>query len=131
MALGVAVGLQPIDLLVWQSFWVQLYCRALHTLATGGIASKKAGCAWAAAVLDSKWKGLVERAQAVREGDRILAMAPAAAADIEATFEFVRYAMDLSNRYEALRSSAAADKPGVRFELCARASGAYLRSPGQ
>ena len=104
MALGVAVRLQPIDLVVSQSFWVQLYCRALHTLATGGIASKKAGCAWAVAVLDSKWKGLVERAQAVREGDPILAMAPAAAADIEATFEFVRYAMDLSNRHEALRS---------------------------
>jgi hypothetical protein len=74
----------------WQAFWVGLYCRILHTLATGAVWSKKASAAWAIAHLDPAWAPLIARAQAVKEGEREDAMSPADPADIAATRAFAR-----------------------------------------
>ena len=93
-----AVDLQPIELAIWQAFWVGLFCRILHTLATGAVASKKAGSLWAMATLDTQWRGLIERALVVRDGDRAAAMLPADPADVAATRDFVRYAIDYADR---------------------------------
>ncbi len=40
MDLALALDLQPMGMKAWQSFWVGLYCRMLHTLATGQVWSK-------------------------------------------------------------------------------------------
>jgi predicted nucleotidyltransferase len=45
-----------------QAFFVTLCCRALYTLETGAIASKKAATQWAAAHLEPRWRPLVETA---------------------------------------------------------------------
>jgi predicted nucleotidyltransferase len=63
----IAVGLQPMEAMaIWQAFWVGLFCRILHTLATGAVASKKAGALWAMAALDPRWRELIARALARR-----------------------------------------------------------------
>ena len=92
MARVAAARLEPLDRVYWMAFWVGLYCRMLHTLETGTLVSKKAACRWAAATLDASWRPLIERASAVRDADRGLAMAPVTAADVAATQAFARYA---------------------------------------
>ncbi|MGH7025528.1 MAG: aminoglycoside adenylyltransferase domain-containing protein [Caulobacteraceae bacterium] len=94
MDLAVSLGLEPMHLKAWQSFWVGLYCRMLHTLSTGRVGSKKAGTAWALAHLDSEWRPLIARAQSIKEGSREQAMEPAAADAIAATRAFVAYAIE-------------------------------------
>jgi hypothetical protein len=79
---------------VWQSFWVGLYCRMLHTLVTGQVWSKKASAAWAQAHLEPEWTPLIARAQAVKEGDRAVAMEPADPSDVAATRAFVRHVIE-------------------------------------
>lgn len=87
-----ALGLEPMHLAAWQAFWVGLFCRILHTLETGTVTSKKAAMTWAAAVLDPAWRGLIERARAMRKGDAAQSEAPTSAADAAATRAFARYA---------------------------------------
>jgi hypothetical protein len=98
-----ATGLEPMVMAAWQAFYVGLFCRVLHTLATGQVASKKAGAAWAIANLDPAWRGLIERAQAIRDGDRDAAMAPPDPAEVEATRAFAAYVLDYADKAEARR----------------------------
>lgn len=63
-----ALGLEPLDNRAWLQFWVGLYCRMAHTLATGQIASKKAGTGWASQALDPRWASFIVRTQAVGKG---------------------------------------------------------------
>jgi hypothetical protein len=42
MDLCLSLDLRPMELVAWQAFWVGLFCRMLHTLATGAVWSKKA-----------------------------------------------------------------------------------------
>jgi hypothetical protein len=100
----VLAGLEPMSMAAWQAFWVGLFCRILHTLATGKVASKKAGAAWALIHLDAKWRGLIERAQTIRDGDRAAAMAPPDPDDVAATRDFVAYAVDYAEREEKSRA---------------------------
>jgi predicted nucleotidyltransferase len=60
-------------------------CRALHTLETGEIASKRASARWALETLDARWRPLIEQAAAWRPG------APMAGQDV--TLEFMRWAL--------------------------------------
>jgi hypothetical protein len=92
LALIVSLNLEPIELVAWQSFWVGLVCRMLHTLATGQVHSKKAGTAWALANLDPRWSGLIARAQAARNA-RAGTMVPAEPQEIAATHAFARWAL--------------------------------------
>jgi hypothetical protein len=100
---ALATGLEPMHMRAWQAFYVGLFCRILHTLATGQVASKKAGAAWALAHLDPAWRGLIERSQAVRDGDRDAAMLPPDPADVEATHAFAAYAVDYADKAEQRR----------------------------
>jgi len=97
------LDLQPIELVAWQAFWVGLFCRMLHTLATGAIWSKKASFAWAAGALDPAWKGLIERAAAVRKGDTAQSGQPADPAEVAATRAFARYAVEHADKSERAR----------------------------
>jgi hypothetical protein len=93
MDLVMRLKLEPIELVAWQSFWVGLFCRMLHTLSTGRVWSKKAGFAWAQVHLDPKWRGLIERAAAVRKGDAAQSGQPADPVEVEATRAFAAYAV--------------------------------------
>jgi hypothetical protein len=86
------LDLEPMHLVAWQAFWVGLFCRMLHTIATGAVHSKKASLAWAQHALDTKWRELIGRAAAVRKGDEAQAGRPADPDDVAATREFGRYA---------------------------------------
>jgi hypothetical protein len=98
MALAWSLNLQPMHLKAWQAFWVGLYCRMLHTMATGAVWSKKASAAWAQKHLDPAWAPLIGRAQAIKEGDRAVAMEPTDPADAEATRAFVAYVIDRADQ---------------------------------
>jgi len=86
------MDLQPIHLVAWQAFWVGLFCRMLHTIATGQVWSKKASFAWAQAALDPQWRELIGRAAAVRKGDVAQSGQPADPAEVAATRAFAGYA---------------------------------------
>jgi hypothetical protein len=90
--------LEPIHLVAWQAFWVGLFCRMLHTISTGAVHSKKAGMAWALHALDGQWRGLIERAAAVRKGDAAQSGQPADAADVAATRAFGAYARSFADQ---------------------------------
>jgi hypothetical protein len=98
MDLCLSLGLEPMHMKAWQAFWVGLYCRMLHTLATGHVWSKKAGAAWALTHLDPAWGPLIARAQAIKEGPRDEAMTAPDAADVAATRAFVRYAIERADQ---------------------------------
>jgi len=98
-----AVELQPMHLVAWQAFWVGLFCRMLHTLATGAVWSKKASMAWAQGTLDPAWRDLIGRAAAVRKGDVAQSGQPADPAEIAATYAFARYAVGHADRAERAR----------------------------
>ena len=103
MDLVLKLDLQPIELVAWQAFWVGLFCRMLHTLATGAVWSKKASLAWAQGALDPAWRELIARAAAVRKGDTAQSGQPADAADVAATRAFARYAVAFADRAERAR----------------------------
>ena len=94
MDLALALDLQPMGMKAWQSFWVGLYCRMLHTMATGQVWSKRASAAWAQQHLGPDWAPLIARAQAIKEGDRAVAMEPADPAEVAATRAFVRHVIE-------------------------------------
>ena len=54
----------------YRPYAVLTMCRALHTLASGEIATKDAAARWALGVVDRQWHGLIEEAVAWREGMR-------------------------------------------------------------
>ena len=82
---------------VWaQAFAVIMYCRMLHTLATGAIHSKPSGVQWAQVTLDEQWHTLIAEAWQKRQNQykRI-----ADASDPEAvaqTIDFINYALKLA-----------------------------------
>jgi hypothetical protein len=122
---AMAAGLEPMHMLAWQAFWVGLFCRTLHTLATGQVGSKRAAAAWAIVNLDPEWRDLIERAQAARDGDRDAAMAPPDPAEVERTRAFAAYAVDFADKTErrrAILERALADKH--------RGGGGRLGQPG-
>jgi hypothetical protein len=98
MDLVLSLSLEPIHLVAWQAFWVGLFCRMLHTLATGAVWSKRASVAWAQAHLDPQWHGLIVRSAAVRKGDAAQSGQPADPGDVAATHAFARYAVDYADK---------------------------------
>jgi predicted nucleotidyltransferase len=123
MNLVATLGLEPMSMRAWQSFWVGLHCRMLHTLATGRVGSKKAGTAWALEHLDRRWAPLIEKAQAIKEGSRETAMAPPDPADVETTRDFHAYALEkatqeararelIAQKLEAKRSGSRGGRNG-------------------
>ncbi|MDQ2730353.1 MAG: DUF4111 domain-containing protein [Armatimonadota bacterium] len=80
----------------FQPYAVLSYCRMMHTLQTGRIESKLAGAEWAKTALDPRWTGLIERAWKERPNPSSKVRQPADKNDLESTFAFIRYALDVS-----------------------------------
>ncbi|NWG54569.1 MAG: DUF4111 domain-containing protein [Hydrogenophilaceae bacterium] len=97
MALAVALDLEPMHLVAWQAFWTGMFCRALHTLKTGEVTSKKAAMTWAQTALDPAWRRLIAEAQALRKGDDATAALPADPEACAATRAFARYAISYAD----------------------------------
>lgn len=76
-----------------QPFAVLSYCRMLHSLATGTVESKLAGARWAAATLDARWAGLIQRAWAARPDPSLKVRQPADPDDLAQTVAFIQYAL--------------------------------------
>ena len=76
-----------------QPFAVLHYCRMLHTLHTGAVASKPAGAQWAKGALDSRWAALIDRAWQERPDPSRKVRQPADPADLQMTYDFIRYAL--------------------------------------
>jgi hypothetical protein len=82
-----------------QTFVVLSYCRMLHTLQSGAVDSKPAGVAWAKEALDSRWRQLIQRAWDDRPEDLSLKVRQKAdPGDLESTWEFMQYALDLGRK---------------------------------
>ncbi len=72
-----------------QVFVVLMYCRMLHSLATGEIGSKVAGAAWARTVLHAEWMPLIDDALSAREWQYEKIHVPADPAKVARTIAFV------------------------------------------
>jgi len=79
-----------------QPFAVLSYCRMLHTLDTGKIASKLSGAKWAKSVLDNHWTDLIQRAWEERPNPNLKVQQIADPSEVKITLEFIRYALELS-----------------------------------
>jgi hypothetical protein len=93
------------DILSWaptEIAWTQRYvvatsCRALYSLTTGEVTSKRAALEWAMAELDPRWRPLLTQ---VRD-DRALGWdpdEPPRAGSLEAAYEFAAWCQDRSDR---------------------------------
>jgi hypothetical protein len=80
-----------------QVFVVQMYCRMLHSLATGEIGGKPAGATWAVDTLDPAWIPLIEDAMSAREDQYAKIYVPADPEKVALTIDFVCYALAAAN----------------------------------
>jgi len=87
-----------------QPFAVLSYCRMLHTLHTGRIASKLSGAQWAKNALDNRWAGLIQRAWEERPNPDIKVQQIAEPNEVSSSLDFIRYALELSQPYEISKS---------------------------
>ncbi len=83
-----------------QPFVVLMYCRMLHSLNTGRIASKLSGTQWAKNTLDNQWSVLIQRAWDERPNPSLKVRQPVEASEVKNTIEFVRFALELGQSYE-------------------------------
>ena len=83
-----------------QPFAVLSYCRMMHTLHTGRIASKLSGAEWAKSALDNNWAGLIQRAWEERPNPSLKVRQIADPSEINSTLGFIRYVLELSQPYE-------------------------------
>ena len=78
-----------------QPYAVLGYCRMLHSLHTGRIASKLSGAHWARNMLDNRWAGLIQRAWDERPNPSLKVRQPAEPIEVQNTLEFIRFALEL------------------------------------
>jgi len=83
-----------------QPFVVLMYCRMLHSLNTGRIASKLSGAQWAKNTLDSRWTDLIQRAWDERPNPSLKVRQPVESSEVEDTIEFVRFVLELGQSNE-------------------------------
>jgi len=91
-----ALGLEPMEMVAWQAFWVGLVCRILKTLQSGEVHSKKVSLAWAQEGLDPRWRPLIAAAAALRKGHAESA-APADPRLVAETRAFAAAAVDYAD----------------------------------
>jgi predicted nucleotidyltransferase len=82
----------------YQGFITLSFCRMLHSLHTGEIASKRCSAEWAKATLDPAWRDLIDRAWSTRPVPEISVRTPADPADFQRTLEFVSYITGLAGK---------------------------------
>lgn len=78
-----------------QPYLVLTFCRLLHTLSSGRVASKREAGEWAIGALDPEWSSLIQRALDDRPDPWGRVHQPAEPEAIERTLAFVDYAMTL------------------------------------
>ncbi len=83
----------------YQPYAVLSYCRMLHTLQTGRIASKPAGAQWAESALEPRWVGLIRRAWEERPDPSLKVRQKADPDDFARTLEFIQYALTASRKF--------------------------------
>lgn len=76
-----------------QSFAVLMYCRMLHSLATGKVDSKTAGAAWAKKNLGERWVDLIDDALSNRINQYQNYYQPSDDNKVQRTKEFIRCAL--------------------------------------
>ncbi|HZC04243.1 MAG TPA: aminoglycoside adenylyltransferase domain-containing protein [Ktedonobacterales bacterium] len=81
-----------------QPFVTLSYCRMLHTLQTGRVASKLASAQWASQALASQWAPLIQRAWDERPNPSLKVRQPADQQVQQATLAFIQYALALSGQ---------------------------------
>jgi hypothetical protein len=81
-----------------QPYIVVSFCRMLHTLETGRVASKREAGEWALKALDSRWTSLIRRALDDRPDPVVRVHQPADAEAIDGTVAFVDYALALTKQ---------------------------------
>lgn len=86
----------------YQTFVVLSYCRFLHNLHEGIVASKRAGAKWAKARLDPAWHDLIDRAWLGRPDPATSVRTPADPAELARTLAFVE---EVLGRAEALAAT--------------------------
>lgn len=87
-------GIYKLDNRWAQPFAVLMYCRMLHTLATGEVRSKPAGAAWAKATLDPTWRNLIDHALNTRPEQHDQYYLPSDPEKVRLTHAFIEYALN-------------------------------------
>ncbi len=75
-----------------QPYIVLVYCRMLHTLDSGRVASKRAAGRWALGALDPRWAPLIQRALDDRPDPWLRVHQPADPTMVAETWQFIDYA---------------------------------------
>jgi predicted nucleotidyltransferase len=93
----------------WREFFVTLSCRALHTLETGTVASKRVATEWALRTLDPSWHPLIEQSWAEwRDSRASLTIDPAQTVLMA---EFVHYAREIADAKSAALRAQLQQRP--------------------
>jgi hypothetical protein len=83
----------------YQSYLVLNYCRMLHDLCEGKVASKLAGVKWAKANLDAQWTELIDFCWKERQDSAISVTQPANPEVFAKSLKFVAYAVEKGRQY--------------------------------
>jgi predicted nucleotidyltransferase len=83
-----------------QPFAVLSYCRMLHSLHAGGIASKLSGVQWAKSTLDNRWANLIQQAWDERPNPSQKVQQTAEPDEVKNTLEFIHYALNVGQSSE-------------------------------
>lgn len=78
----------------WQQpYLVLTFCRILHSVHRGTVASKRESAEWALGALDAEWADLIQRAFADRPDPWRRVYEPADPEDVDRTLAFIEYAI--------------------------------------
>jgi len=80
----------------YQSYVVLSLCRILYTLQSGDVVSKPFAARWAKEILNGPWVSLIDRAWIGRHHPQLVAESD----DINGTLDFIRYALEFSQRFQ-------------------------------
>jgi hypothetical protein len=112
-----------------QAFFVLLFCRMLHTVASGEVVSKKVAADWARASLDPRWTPLIRSAQAARGEPVEVGQAGADPAELAETLAFIGEAVRRAEAASDVGGPARAQEIIARA-LAAKKQGASPSGPG-
>ncbi len=87
-------GIYQFDNRWAQPFAVLMYCRMLHTLATGEVRSKPAGATWVKAALDPTWRNLFDHALNTRPEQHDQYYLPSDPEKVRLTHAFIEFALN-------------------------------------
>ena len=83
-----------------QPFAVLSYCRMLHSLHTGRVASKLSVAQWAKSALENRWTGLIQQAWDERPNPSLKVRQAAEPSEVKSTLEFIHFALESGQLHE-------------------------------